>query len=129
MTPSMMLITAPWKQKKTFKLISVTPLCPYNEMIYDRDERVLAIISKERKQSFHMLTKLNDQGDPVVVKSGRRANGSPYAEERKLIETYYEYYVENPEEIRQILNQFAINADSFDFEQYLEVSYSELVAQ
>jgi hypothetical protein len=125
MTKTMMLVTAPWKNKKTFKLISISPLCPYNEMIYDRDERILAIISKEKKQSLHMLTKLNDQGDPIPVKSGRRVNGNTYAEERKTLETFYEYYVENPEEIKEMINLFGYNADTFDYNQYLEMSYSE----
>jgi hypothetical protein len=125
MTKTMMLVTAPWKNKKTFKLISISPLCPYNEMIYDRDERILAIISKEKKQSLHMLTKLNDQGDPVAVKSGRRVNGNTYAEERKTLETFYEYYVENPEEIKEMINLFGYNADTFDYNQFLEMSYSE----
>lgn len=125
MTKTMMLVTAPWKNKKTFKLISISPLCPYNEMIYDRDERILAIISKEKKQSLHMLTKLNDQGDPIPVKSGRRVNGNTYAEERKTLETFYEYYVENPEEIKEMINLFAYNGDTFDYNQYLEMSYSE----
>lgn len=125
MTKTMMLVTAPWKNKKTFKLISISPLCPYNEMIYDRDERILAIISKEKKQSLHMLTKLNDQGDPIAVKSGRRVNGNTYAEERKTLETFYEYYVENPEEIKEMINLFAYNGDTFDYNQYLEMSYSE----
>ncbi len=120
-----MLVTAPWKNKKTFKLISISPLCPYNEMIYDREERILAIISKEKKQSLHMLTKLNDQGDPIAVKSGRRVNGNTYAEERKTLETFYEYYVENPEEIKEMINLFAYNGDTFDYNQYLEMSYSE----
>lgn len=125
MTKTMMLVTAPWKNKKTFKLISISPLCPYNEMIYDREERILAIISKEKKQSLHMLTKLNDQGDPIAVKSGRRVNGNTYAEERKTLETFYEYYVENPEEIKEMINLFAYNGDTFDYNQYLEMSYSE----
>jgi len=65
-------------------MIPIAPDCPYNEIIFDVDERILAMISKEKKQSFHMLAKLNDVGDPVVIKSSRpRVNGNPYAEERK----------------------------------------------
>jgi hypothetical protein len=128
MQKSMLLVTAPWKNTKTFKLIPISADCPYNEMIYDRQERILAIIGKEKKQSLHMLTKLNDQGDPIPVKSGRRANGNPYAEERKTLETFYEYYVENPEEIQNMINMFAFNADTFEFQQYLELSYSEEAA-
>lgn len=68
-----------------------------------------------------MLAKLNDFGDPQTMKIGKRSNGKDYAEERKTIETYYEYYVESPEEIKNIINMLALNADSFDYNQYLEV--------
>jgi hypothetical protein len=55
------------------------------------------------------------------MKIGKRSNGKDYAEERKTIETYYEYYVESPDEIKNIINMLALNADSFDYNQYLEV--------
>lgn len=117
-----MLVTSTWGNNKTFKLIPVTSDCPYNEAIFDRDSKVLAIIGKEKKQSMHMLAKLDDNGDVKRMKIGRRDNGKDYAEERKTLETFYEYYVENPEEIKDIVNQFAINADSFDFTQYMEAA-------
>lgn len=120
MTKSMMLVTGTWGNAKTFKMIPVTPECPYNEAIFDRDSNVLALIGKEKKQSMHMLAKLNDLGDVQRLKVGKRDNGKDYAEERKTLETYYEYYIENPEEILEIVNMLALNADSFDFNQYLE---------
>jgi len=120
MTKSMMLVTGTWGNGKTFKMIPVTPDCPYNEAIYDRDSKVLALIGKERKQSMHMLAKLNEFGDVQRLKIGKRENGKDYAEERKTIETYYEYYIENPEEIVDVVNMLSINADTFDFNQYME---------
>lgn len=120
-----MLVTSSWGNNKTFKLIPVTPECPYNEAIFDRDSKVLALIGKEKKQSLHMVTKLDDNGDVKTLKIGRRAGGKEYAEERKTLETYYEYYVENPEEIKNIINLFAVNADSFDYNVYMEQAYTE----
>lgn len=125
MNKSMMLVTGSWGNNKTFKLIPVTPECPYNEAIFDRDSKVLALIGKEKKQSMHMLAKLDDNGDVKRMKIGRRDNGKDYAEERKTLETYYEYYIENPSEIKEIVNLFALNADTFDFNQYLEEAYAE----
>ena len=120
-----MLVTGSWGNTKTFKLIPVTPECPYNEAIFDRDSKVLALIGKEKKQSFHMLPKLTDLGDVQTLKIGKRSNGKDYAEERKALETYYEYYIENPSEIESIVNQLAVNADSFEFKQYLETAYAQ----
>lgn len=125
MNKSMMLVTGSWGNNKTFKLIPVTPECPYNEAIFDRDSKVLALIGKEKKQSMHMLAKLDDNGDVKRMKIGRRDNGKDYAEERKTLETYYEYYIENPQEIKDVVNMFAVNADVFDFNQYIEEVYAE----
>ncbi len=125
MNKSMMLVTGSWGNNKTFKLIPVTPECPYNEAIFDRDSKVLALIGKEKKQSMHMLAKLDDNGDVKRMKIGRRDNGKDYAEERKTLETYYEYYIENPQEIKDVVNMFAVNADVFDFNQYIEEAYTE----
>lgn len=123
-----MLVTGSWGNNKTFKLIPITPDCPYNEAIFDRDSKVLALIGKEKKQSMHMVAKLDDNGDVKRMKIGRRDNGKDYAEERKTLETYYEYYIENPEEIKEVINQFAVNANTFDYNQYLEQSYENATA-
>lgn len=119
MTKTMMLISGSWGQNKTFKMIPVTTDCPFNEAIYDATAKVLALVSKEKKQSMHMVAKLDDFGDVKPMKVGRRANGKDYAEERKTLETYYEYYLESKEEIKAFINMIAVNADSFDVEQYL----------
>ena len=118
MNKSMLLVTSTWGSKKTFKLIPASLDCPYNEGIFDADNKVLAVISKEKKESLHMLAKLNEFGDPQTMKIGRRANGKDYAEERKTLETFYEYYVENVSEVENFIKMFAINADSFDYSQY-----------
>ena len=116
----MMLVTGSWGNAKTFKMIPVTPECPYNEAIFDRDSKVLALIGKEKKQSMHMVAKLDDNGDVKRMKIGRREGGKDYAEERKTLETYYEYYIENPDEVKSVVGMLAINADSFDYVQYME---------
>jgi hypothetical protein len=122
MNKSMILITGTWANGKTFKMIPATPESPYNEAIFDPEAKVLALIGKEKKQSLHMLAKLNDFGDPQTMKIGKRSNGKDYAEERKTIETYYEYYIESPEEIKNIIHMLALNADTFDYNQYIDVT-------
>lgn len=128
MNKSMMLVTGAWGQKRTFKLIPVTPESPYNEAIYDLDSKVLALIGKEKKQSMHMVPKLDDFGDLKPMKVGRRTNGKDYQEERKTLETYYEYYLDTPEEIKEVVNLLAVNADSFDYNQYLEAAAAKIEA-
>jgi hypothetical protein len=125
MKHSMMLVTSSWGNDKTFKLLPITPECPYNECIFDVSTKVLAVIGKEKKESFHMLPRLSDEGDVQFMKIGKRNNGKDYKEERKMLQTFYEYYIEHPQEIIDFINMFAVNAESFDYTQYLEKKVEE----
>ena len=114
----MLLITSSWGNRKTFKMIPATEECPYNECIFDIDSKVLAVIGKERKESMHMVAKLNEMGDVQRLKIGKRENGKDYAEERKTLETFYEYYIEEMSEVESFIKMFAINSDEFNTKQY-----------
>lgn len=120
MPKSMILITSSWNNKKSFRMIPATPECIYNECIFDLDTKVLAIIGKEKKESFHMLPKLNEYGDLQRMKIGKREGGKDYAEERKSLETFYEYYIEDENEIIDFIKMFAKNEDTFDYKQYFQ---------
>ena len=128
MNKSMLLITSSWGKNKTFKLIPATTDCIFNEGIFDLDAKVLALISKEKKQNFHMLPKLNELGDVQYLKVGKRNNGKEYSEERKALESFYEYYVEDINEIESIVKMLAINSDEFDFKQYFKMPTQEAPA-
>lgn len=117
---SMMLITSNWGPYKSFKAIPLNADCPFMEAIFDPSSKILAVISKHSKQSYHMLPKLDDNGDPMKLKLGKRENGKDFREERRLIETYAEYYVSERSEIETFLNGFCLNADSYDYIKYLD---------
>lgn len=102
----MMLIQSTWNKGKTFKLIPTHLDCPFNEAIFDPDQKVLAVISKECKETYQMLPKFTEKGDVMYLKTPRE-NGKPYAEERRLVDTYYEYYLEDKEDILKFIEQFA----------------------
>lgn len=129
MNQSMRLITSSWGPARTFKMIPVTKECPYNEVIFDVNTKVLAIVSKESKESFHMLPKLNEVGDIQRLKIGKKDNGKDYAEERKALVTFYEYYIEQKEEIVDFIKSIAENAESFDFQQYIDLEVPKEGAQ
>jgi hypothetical protein len=130
MKNSMRLITSNWGPAKTFKMIPITRECPYNEVIFDVNTKVLAIISKESKESFHMMPKLTDTGDVMRLKLGKKENGKDYAEERKALVTFYEYYIETKDEIVDFVMTVAEN-NNFDFQQYinLEIPKEGMVPQ
>jgi hypothetical protein len=65
-----------------------------------------------------MLPKLDDNGDPAPLKT-KRANGRLVKEERKTIETFQEFYVEDLDAVSTMVNLFAVNADKFDYKQYM----------
>lgn len=116
---SMMLVTSTWGNQTTFKMIPVTTECPYNEAIYDPEVGILAIVSKDKKQSLKMTPKLNEVGDIEPTK-GIRPNGKNFKEQRVSLENYYEYHIQKESEIVEFVNHFAFNSDSFDFAQYLK---------
>jgi len=111
---SMMLITSSWGEKKTFRLMPIDLNCPFTEGIYDPDGKVLVMISKDKKESFHMLAKLDEQGDPLKLKRPR-ANMKPFPEERKTLETYQEHYISETKEIEQVISMFAVNKEDYDY--------------
>lgn len=126
----MLLISSTWGSAKTFKLIPTAIESPYNEAIFDPETKVLAIVGKEKKQIFHLMPKLDEKGNVMMlsIKNGKREmrdNGKDYYEQRQIIETYYEYFIEDKEEIISFVNAFAINADTHG---YLEIINQAFIA-
>ena len=115
-----MLTTSSWKGGKTFKMIPTTSDSPYVECIYDAGFKILAIVGKNSKETFHMLERLDDNGDPVPRKNVIKGN-DPFRKERRSLDTYQEYYLEEKEEIISFIKNFAINSDTFDYMSFLNL--------
>lgn len=113
-----MLIRTKWNQTRTFKLIPISLHSPFNEAIYDPQEKILAVISKEKKESFQLVPKFTDKGDVMYIKAPRE-NGKNYAEERRAIESWYEYYIDDADDMLAFVKMFAVNAEDFDINKYL----------
>ena len=108
---TMMLVESTWQDTTTFKMIPVSNDCPYVECIFDPSSKVFVIISKVTKTSLHMLLKLDEYGKAVSGNKGAK-------QERKSIDTFQEYYIEDIESINEITNHFAINAKKFDTDKF-----------
>jgi len=117
---TMMLVSSNWGPYKTFKLIPISSDCPYVEAIFDPSSKILAIISKLNKPSYHMVPKLDDNGDQISTKVGKRPNGKDFKEQRVMMDTYQEYYINNLDEVENLINGFAINADKYDYKTHIE---------
>lgn len=116
---SMLLITSLWGEDKTFRMIPITPEAPYNEVIWDLDQQVLIVISKVKKDAFKTIQKLDDSGSPMYMKELAVNRQLKPKTERRIIETWYEYFVKETSEIKDFVNLFAINAETFDIASYL----------
>ena len=119
---NMLVVTNYWGEAKSFKLIPANNDCPFTEAMYDVNTGLLAVISKTKKQVFHNVPKLDDNGDMMYMKLTKRENGKPYKEERRTIETFQEYYIIEEEEVIDFIKSFALNADAFNYMQYVEAA-------
>jgi len=115
----MRLITSTWKETKTFKMIPATDDCPFVECIFDPQLKILAVVGKNKKESWHVIPRLDNNGDPELRKGSSRPD-RPYKEERRSLETYHEYYIENQQEAVKFIQDTAVNAGEYDFMQYFE---------
>ena len=115
---NMLLIKSSWNEGETFRLLPLTQDCPYVECIFDPSTKVFVVISRVIKTTLHMLPKLDDNGDPAPLKV-KRANGRMVKEERKQIETFQEYYIEDKDAIEALIDIFAVNKGSFDYKKFM----------
>jgi len=110
MQQSMLVYNTDWQGIKSFRMMPIDLQCPFNEVIYDPTTRVLAIISKEHKDKPQMFPKLDDKGN--VIKKNNSSNKeekSSLVEQRIIMDTYYEYYIDEHEDIIAFINYFANN--------------------
>ena len=106
--------------QRSFKMIPANKDCPYVECIYSMKDGFLAVITKNMKQSYHMVPRLDDNGDPIPMKGGKvRSNNKDYKEERRMVDTFSEFYIMTPEEIEGFIKLYAINAEGFDYDQFI----------
>ena len=108
---TMMLVESTWQDTKTFKMIPISNDCPYVECIFDPSSKVFVIISKMTKTSLHMLPKLDEYGKAISGNKGAK-------QERRSIDTFQEYYIEDVKTIKEITDHFAINAKKFDADKF-----------
>jgi hypothetical protein len=117
---NMMLITSAFRNLKSFTLIPVSNDSPYVEAMYDPSSGILAVITKIKKEAFHMVPKLNQEGQPMKLKSPNNATGKTVKEERVNVETFSEFYITELDEIKTFIHMFAINSDIFDFDKHFK---------
>ena len=96
---NMMLVNSSFRGAKSFNLIPVSKEAPYIEAMFDPSSGILACIGVNNKQSFHMVPRLNDDGQPMRLKVPNKATGKTVKEQRVSQQTYSEYYVAEKNDI------------------------------
>jgi hypothetical protein len=122
---NMMLMTSAFRNVKSFSLFPVSNDCPYVEAMYDPTSGILAVISKNKKQSFHMLPRLSEDGQPQRLRTPDKATGKTVKEQRVSMETFSEFYITEKDEIENFVNIFGVNAESFDYQQFTKIEEKE----
>jgi hypothetical protein len=115
---TMMLVESTWQDGKTFKMMPISNDCPYVECIFDPTSKVFVVISKVTKTSLHMLPKLDEYGKAISGNKGAK-------QDRKSIDTFQEYYIEDVKTIKEITDYFAINAKKFDTDKFTKAKASK----
>lgn len=105
---------------ENFTGIPLTDDCPFVEIIFDPEKKILGVVSKHKKQQFHFLPKLDSNGLPKPNSNKAMAQQMPIAQERLLLETYHEYYIRDPKEISNFIEMYAANANTFDWKSFLK---------
>jgi hypothetical protein len=112
-------IENPSKPQKNFTGIPLDESCPFIELVFDPEKKILGIVSKHMKPQFHYVPKIDGNGFPKPNSNKAMQDKQPFAQERLLLDTYHEYYIRTPEEIEFFLNMYVVNKD-FDWKQFLK---------
>ena len=120
-----MLVHSVFRNARSFSLIPVSNDSPYVEAMFDPASSILAVITKDRKQSFHMMPRLDDNGQPQRLKAPNMETGKTVKEQRVQIDTFNEFYLNEKADIETFVELFAINASSFDYKSFLDVDVKE----
>jgi hypothetical protein len=118
---NMMLVSSSFRGVKSFNMIAVAEDCPYVEAMFDPASGIIVVISKNKKQTFTMLPKLSEEGEPQKLKFPNKETGKVMKEQRVMVETFSEFYITEKEEIENFIEIFAVNAGSFDYKDFMNV--------
>jgi hypothetical protein len=119
-TKSILLVSASLKNDvPTFSGIPVTSECPFLEILFNPEQKALAIISKHKNETFQFVPRLDDAGNVQMNTNRKTADALPIKQERKLVSMYHEYYITDKKEIESFLKAFVVNED-FDYGKFLK---------
>lgn len=72
-----------------------------------------------------MIPRLDDNGQPQRLKTPNQQTGKTVKEQRVSMDTFSEFYISDKKDIEIFIQLFAINADNFEWKEYLEVDINK----
>ena len=120
---NMMLITSKnTLGTKTFSMIPINKQCPYNEAIYDIDNKILVVLSKDKKENLRTVPKNVSNYLSIAYNFNTQITDNYIKQEVDTIciEEYYTYYIEQKEEIINFISKFCINYPEFSIGEYFK---------
>lgn len=112
---TMMMFSADWRGERTFRLMPVSKDCPFNEALYDPVNKMLAIIGVNYIPKLQMIPKLDGRGEVSRFETidpedeTKKKKVLKLKQERVAVDTYYEYYIDQANDIREFITTHAIN--------------------
>ena len=64
-------------------------------------------------------------GQNMMLVNSTFRNAKSVKEERRLVDTFSEFYLTDKADIETFIHMFAVNADAFDYDSYLNVDVNE----
>lgn len=117
MQKAMMLYTTATNGEKTFSLYPLSQDCPFNEAIYMPKLEALAVLGKATRDTFTMVERLDENGNSMVQTGKGGKNEAKM--QRVQVQSPWEYFIHEKDEIRAFIKANAVNEDSFNYDQYM----------
>ncbi len=72
-----------------------------------------------------MVPKLDDNGEPIRLKVPNKQTGKTVKEQRVQVDTFSEFYLTDKKDIETFIHMFAVNADNFDYKEFMNTDVKE----
>jgi len=103
---------------ENFVGIPLTNDSAFVEVIFDPTKQILGVVSKNKKESFHWIPRVDQDGMPVATKNKALVASQPTQQQRVQLETYHEYYIRHKDAIVEFIEAHMVNA--FDYSKFLK---------
>jgi len=96
------------REKESYALLPLCNEAVFSDGMYYTEQKFLLLLTKEVKERFQMVPQVNNFGHVIVDKDSKKERV-----ERVKIETNYEHYLHNIDDIKWFISEHVVNAEEF----------------